>query len=600
MMNSVVSLACRLFVPRDLEHEEYELPEAIASQSSSDSSTIGSTIISDPSFIHIPRRRGVVVTPAGLLPRKSFAEIRLELGIPDSPGSVAPKEQDPTINRRILRVQHQSYSKTSSMSSPESSEALAPIHEEQNDLLDLPSRPTRSWTPSTTSGYSSPPPSQANSSQWTAESPHLIPGLTRTAVGNLFALQTSGMLSNPNDPPGTTPLKSTTQGSNDDSQQWNYSPQEDRVEDMFSPLTAKSQTSKSEQIVEKATTALFSPCLLSDPRPRTTRTKEVIIDKWKNIDMQGIKARNQKHQKGDLVLQVFERVQDNTDLIQDLQSLYYCKIQFHHPLLTGLPEKSRYEVLDRIDMILRELNQDATSDFFFSPGKIELKVDHSELKTALVITRSLVELAIPESEKETSSLTASTGYWKFLYHESVGLSVPDTPTANESYFSLPEAATTPMTSNVSLGNSTLTTRPQTTAGIPHHDGLELRQALQNYSHSLQLVGTAVEQLLDTNELFHAIESIKKGVTDLWKLSTTELTSMVDAFEFILEEDKLGGSILHANFLGSGSVVSREDDDDDGSVEDDLRQIGSIDEGDYERDEEEDDMLQQQPSWQVYL
>lgn len=596
-MKRIFSFTYGLLVPQGNQGED-ELPDAIASQGSSDSSG-SSMIVSDPSFIHIPRRKGIVVTPEGLLPRKSIADLRLELGISESPINSAAQE-DSATSRPILRIQHQSYSKTSSMSSPESCLVLAPIDEERNNVLDLPSQPTRSWTPST-GGYSSPPPSsRASSSQWTAESPNLVPGLTRTAVGNFFALQTSGILSNPNDPPGTTPLKSITNAANDDKdQEWTYSPQEDRVEDMFSPLTAKSEKSKPNE-TDKKEQHLFSPCLLSNPRPQKARTTEVIIEKWKNIDMQGIKARNQKHQKEDLFLQVFERLQDNIDLIKDLQSLYYCKNDFHHPLLTGLPEKGRYEVLDKIDMILLELNQDATSDIFFSPGKMDLQVDHTELKNALVLTRSIIELAIPESEKETSSLSAGTGYWKFLHHESVGLAVPDTPTANESCFSLPEAATTPMTSNLSLGNSTLTTRPQTTAGNGHHDGLELRQALQCYCSTLQTIGTAVERLLNTNELIQAVESIKKGVAALWKLSTTELTGIVDAFEFIMDDVKLDGNILHANFLGSGSVVSREDDD--GSVEEDLLQIGSIDEGDYEKEENDDNeaMFQQQPSWQVIL
>jgi hypothetical protein len=712
---NIVDLMYRIIVKQHVDDEEEEdeeaVPEVIASQSSETTTTAASfpaaTMISPicTDFIFISRRKGAAVTPDGLMPRKSMAELREELNLPfmhtaivarpsssfDRLGSPTMTRNNAPSNQREMRFQQETYSKTSSLSSPESAlVVLAPIREEQHDhhyqQLGIPNQPTRSWTPSTHDGTIqlsqcySPSPSEAyNNSMWTAESPNLVPGLTKTAVGNLFALQTSGIATTEPqmqqlaDPPGTTPLKSTT---SNHSQQWDYTPQDDRVEDMFSPVKSvrsvannreqqqqetkssmknypkqdqaflRQQQKQNPTTVSSTDVPLFSPCVLSNPRPTRKpnqhRTTEVIIEKWKNVDMQLIKARNQKHQKEDLLVQVFERLQDNVELVQDIESLYFNHDfkTANHPLLVGLAENDRHEVLDKIDMILLELNQDVpTTEFFFSPGKADhddFRQDHSELKNALTLTKSFVELAIPNDEKETASLQGApnSGYWKFLHHERIGVSVPDTPTAaDSSFFSLPEAATTPMTSNVSLGNSTLTTRPQTVAGngnlnSPQNNGLELRQALHILSNGLERIGTAIVRgMLENQDLITATEEIKAAVAVIWALSTSDLTTMVDAFEFILEEDEhhehddphyhpsMNGTVLHAHFLGSGSIVSRNqsesydiDDNSSSMAEDDLRRsVGSIDEGDYHNDDDEQEennniaVASSSPQpWQVYL
>jgi hypothetical protein len=67
----------------------------------------------------------------------------------------------------------------------------------------------------------------------TAESPHLEPGRTRTAVGNLIVSMEQNMQL---DPPGATPLQDISHHYTQDASTWEYSPQEQNVETMFSPL----------------------------------------------------------------------------------------------------------------------------------------------------------------------------------------------------------------------------------------------------------------------------------------------------------------------------------------------------------------------------
>ena len=217
-------------------------------------------------FICIPRQR--VVTPDGLKPRRSIVDLRDELMLGNIAEMLVPdssaKNELPTDKDKFHRIS----SRAGVLEKVEET-ALIPVEQDTEQAQEpsswkvvmpkafprkempwkqqpyrsgaafLPPIPTRSW--STEGGWSPPipagsspngssPPSTRRGSWGTtpsAESPNLVPGQARTAVGNLVALQ--------QDPPGTTPVKDT-------SYDWAYSPQERGVETMYSPMYSRASS----------------------------------------------------------------------------------------------------------------------------------------------------------------------------------------------------------------------------------------------------------------------------------------------------------------------------------------------------------------------
>jgi hypothetical protein len=296
-------------------------------------------------------------------------------------------------------------------------------------------------------------------------------------------------------------------------------------------------------------------------------------------DMQRIKSRNQQRSKEDLIVSVLERLQDNVQLVADVQSLigttegmfdWFVPTPLDKEgLLTGFVEPTRDNIGEKIDLLLQELDSEAPMEEFFisfySNGDIsEYEEDYNDLREALSFCKILLQMAVPESEKEECSLqgTEDIGHWKLLpgLLEAIGVTrnpveTPRPRGGDSSLFSLPpdenSEAETPMTSNVSLGASTLTTLPTAHAITPNRkntlqeklklqNGLHLRQAIQVFSTALQRMSDACEALhaagQKVRDMLEATGRMKHSYFQLMAMNQQDIRSLVDAFEFELESD----------------------------------------------------------------
>jgi len=214
-----------------------------------------------------------------------------------------------------------------------------------------------------------------------------------------------------------------------------------------------------------------------------------------------------------------------------------------------------------LDSVLQELDSGVQAqDYFLSSplsSSSEYRDDHVELREALQFTRVLVQMAVPPDEKDECSLqgTNDVGRWQFLpgLRQAIGIKTVVTPEARQrdsSSFSLPsEEAETPMTSNLSFCNSTLTTNyhsnskgedgPPLPKKTADQNGLELRQAIQEFTTVLQSMSRACCSLdasqMSGIDLARLMDHIKKLYVDhLLVMKQNDLKSLVDSFEFVLD------------------------------------------------------------------
>ena len=679
-MSQLLAFAFKRRRPVVVSDGDQCVPGVIASQNSTDTTNTNSTAATEwnENFICIPRRKGVTVTPEGLLPRKPLVELRADL-LPHEEVRLIPIGSPTARDQENVPQQQQLVVSTCQNYQPK-----------QQQQQQLPTRPSRSWSTRSSSYYhqrswgsSSPSTTtHGNSPTWTAESPNLIPGQARTAVGNLVALQQQSCTTTTTmmmDPPGLTPV---LQRQNDP--YWtaaaaaaDYDEEEaQRVETMFSPLSScvprvardPSTGGVSGNNNKRNTSVLFSPvlseksciqqnvivnnnnnntsspaassrkliCAMDDVAPNnnnnasgeatTTRMQQqqqqpmmISLDQ----DMKRIKARNQHQAKEELCLQVLERLQDNIELVKKIDGMFPWfgdnnssspEDDVQQGFITGFPEAMRYSISDKLDLLLNELNSGVqTEEFFFSPSKADMSEynnnDHLELRKAVGFCKVLVQMAIPPEENETESIqgTSEVGQWRFLFREEIGLDIPQTPhkktSSNSSFFSLPEnEAATPMTSNVSLGASTLTSRPQLMAGLPAppQNGLDMRHTLQSFIVAVSAMGDACRQFAATSTadgLVRTAETIKHTYASLMHetLDVLDLKFLVDAFEFVVDEStEIESPVMRVATLGSGRMMMSMDTS--GShhstsfelMEDELRVVGSIDYSDDHNEDDDDD------------
>jgi hypothetical protein len=316
--------------------------------------------------------------------------------------------------------------------------------------------------------------------------------------------------------------------------------------------------------------------------------------------IQKSKARSQRRKNEDLIISALERLQDNIQLISEVEGLIKLDMgtsgeriaEAHQQsmydwfmptsydiegILTGFSDTKRYLILDRIDLFLNEFinardEKSDSSDMAFQNAQ-----------EALNFCKALVQMAIPESEKEDSSLqgTEEIGRWQFRsgmceiigLHTSKSSGTPQRGECDFSLFSLPEEGNdncdTPMTSNLSIGASTLTTivkdydlkqvggmTPRHTFGTsialkqqeqPHlqlqYNGLYLRQAIQLFTTGIQKMTLACNSLseikgnlLTLSSFIDFANQIREAYLQLLSLSQNDLKSIVDAFEFELDTE----------------------------------------------------------------
>jgi hypothetical protein len=270
-------------------------------------------------------------------------------------------------------------------------------------------------------------------------------------------------------------------------------------------------------------------------------------------------------------------------------------------ILTGFTDVRRYAILDKIDFLIHDYIDTNSPD-------VKETLPHPSLREALVFCTLLVKMAIPESEKEDSSLqgTEEIGHWRFtkLLREVIGLPSLDrssTPMregggGDASFFSLPDDdhhdnCDTPMTSNVSVGASTLTTIVRDEHGVPRpafgtsvalhqqqkqYNGLYLRQAIQLFTTGIQKMSMACHQLielkgrsLNPSSLLQVADMIQKSYLQLLSMNQSDLKSIVDAFEF-----EICANSFIENDENEGEEICEITDDDEDPPE--IHPVNSID------------------------
>ena len=359
-----------------------------------------------------------------------------------------------------------------------------------------------------------------------------------------------------------------------------------------------STTASKKKITSKNAIVVFDNdnFLLSQPQVPDGNHHRDIAAVQSDRSIQLRKARSQNRVKEELIISALERLQDDLQLVSDVENLLqlgmYChninpSQQTQRPahlqqssmydwfvstpmdkegILTGFTDVKRYAILDKIDFLIHE---------YIDSNSLEMAetLPHPSLRDALLFCTLLVKMAIPESEKEDSSLqgTEDIGHWRFTagLREVIGLTSLDgsaTPLCDQyegggdaSFFSLPDDdrndnCDTPMTSNVSIGASTLTTIVRDQHGVPrpafgtsialnqhqqkHYNGLYLRQAIQLFTTGIQKMSTACHQLLELKgtslnppSLLLVADLMQKSYLQLLSINQTDLKSIVDAFEF---------------------------------------------------------------------
>lgn len=677
-------------------------------------------------IFYLARPRGVVVTPDGLKTRRSLTDLQAELGLESAAMDVVvtSQEEQEVKNNNTMALVPAEQAKGSSTTTDEhannnnnnsgnfigswqvtdSAANFFQLQQQRTHFLSpnqqrfyshtssglppsiIPPPPSRSW--STDGTWSSPTPASHPSSSnpssygipcfsWqttpSAESPNLVPGQARTAVGHLVALAQQNQNNNSSalvvqqqhpDPPArnllpepsscvvhsplvssskekdqsnrsqrvlitssTPPAKvkvepsgplarmdsitkapapvadnyhqtdSTPPPKSSYDDDWHYSPQEESVEAMFSPMfsnkkplskksSTASNTTSSSVLVPKddrysccpeSTSGVFvvsEPNSLAVTKVASPNAKPIQDLHALDGDFRRLKTRNQKRAKEDLLIAALERLQDDPQLVEEVQSLGMMIAPQPSDIeetcfLRGIDEPKRELIIEKLDLVLEELNSGVPADeFFLSSPMISSSEcyrndeEHIELREALQFCRVLVQMAIPEEEKNEGSLqgTVDVGRWQFLpgLREAIGIRVAVTPEARSmSCFSLPEDcnAETPMTSNRSFCcNSTLTTKDQSAMPLvasngknkEMQNGLDLRQAILDMTTGLHNLSRACRSLLgdtDTNisnmsgiVLARAMDQIKTTYRDhLLSLRQQDLKSLVNAFEFVLDD-----------------------------------------------------------------
>ena len=327
---------------------------------------------------------------------------------------------------------------------------------------------------------------------------------------------------------------------------------------------------------------------------------------YSDRSIQKSKARSQRRQNEDLIVSALERLQDNIHLISEVENLlkldggisgeknnpkehvsssqqpsmydWFVPTSFNiEGILTGFSETKRYLILDRIDLFLNDFINAIEEGYDSSDFTIQ------NIQEAVVFCKVLVQMAIPENEKEDSSLQGTDGigrwYFRAGMREMIGIlssKHSGTPRRGEcdlSLFSLPEEENdncdTPMTSNLSIGASTLTTivneydnkygsatKPQHAFGTSialkqqqhpylqlHYNGLYLRQAIQMFTTGIQKMTMACSALsqikgesMNISSFIHVANQIREAYVQLISLSQRDLKSIVDAFEFELDTE----------------------------------------------------------------
>ena len=300
------------------------------------------------------------------------------------------------------------------------------------------------------------------------------------------------------------------------------------------------------------------------------------------------KVKNQRCSREDLVAAAVERLQDDIDLVVQVEDAgrdvtqemgdWFVKTDVSKEgILTGFSVDNRRKLSIKLTAIMDEIRGIARPDDFLaiSPQHLPLYSEtHSDLYQALHFCNTLVLMAIPLAEQQTSSMLLDAkmqGRWKIdssLRHEMKFAATLNTPEPHRhncgdtSVFTLPsESADTPMTSNLSVSTA--------------HKEWPSKKRLQVESHQIQrtieLVSTLLEKLssscrmwLDspaTSEIGVKItRELKRYYLQLVAISHDDLCALVHAFD--LEQDKMTVLPPIAQLVSAdeGDILPGEDED----------------------------------------
>ena len=302
------------------------------------------------------------------------------------------------------------------------------------------------------------------------------------------------------------------------------------------------------------------------------------------------KVKNQRRSREDLVAAVVERLQDDIDLVTQVEDLgrpvtqemgdWFVNTDLNREgILTGISLPNRRILSRNLAAILEELRGVARPEDFIalSPSEVpQYHETHSDLYQALNFCNSLVLMAIPLSEQQTSSILQHAkfqGRWKMdqsirdSMKPASGVNTPEIAKrggGDTSVFTLPsESADTPMTSNLSI--STIQ-RDWSNKQRFHVESGHIRQTIEMVSTLLEKLSCTFRLWLEsppTSELVKITRNLKRYYLQLVAIRHDDLVSLVHAFE-----------------LEQGNVTSLPP----------IAQLVSADEGDLplnEEDEEEE-------------
>jgi hypothetical protein len=272
---------------------------------------------------------------------------------------------------------------------------------------------------------------------------------------------------------------------------------------------------------------------MSQSHQHVTTTESVLDDSYGECLMQR-KQCNQRRQKEELLMEAFERLQDNMHAIQ------VKGVDMNLPsLLNGFSRKSRETIVRNLSAILNELEIAQPEEFLMSPSHMpEYTQSHEDLRQALSLCLSFCHMSVTTDDFSTPL----HDHWVLLPEVQIalGLIKPDytSPVSRRggdtSVFSLPsDSNATPMTSNVSL-SSTITTAKT----LVRPDGIALSQTIQDLAMTLEFMSSACRNLsewssvsqLEPTASIRVMNQLKKSYKKLLDISVDDLKTLIDAFE----------------------------------------------------------------------
>jgi len=210
-----------------------------------------------------------------------------------------------------------------------------------------------------------------------------------------------------------------------------------------------------------------------------------------DASLQRRKRANQLYSKEELLILIASRLRDDLSLVKEIDKIgcignddWFLKTHLDQEgILTGYKEEHRFRILDRIGSILNEMKIAQPEDLFHSPSAApKFTETHNDLRSSLLFCRSMMVQAVPVTER------TSVGFWHCQadVRSSLGIVPIESPErcATVSHVDVGE---TPMTSNVSVGTSitSTVTPPRRSAKESNVNGLLVRRTIEVYTTLLQ-------------------------------------------------------------------------------------------------------------------